>query len=147
MNHGDRFTEIEAGICSTEEYDHINCTMKSITPDSINIDRTGRRLFFPLPLVARDALAILNTSKPVNMAFTTRDKETDRLVLMKWLHLKLASVECAVTFRLTYPEMLVLEWKEWLLRAFDDTILPNNDISECDVCMSGGIRTGPKWEI
>ena len=58
---------------------HINCTMKSITPGLVNIDRRGRRLFFPWPLLAMDALAILNASRAVKMVFTTRDKEKDNM--------------------------------------------------------------------
>lgn len=50
-------------------------------PDSISIDMRGRNSLFCLgesACSARDVLAILNTSRQVNMAFTTSDRVKDK---------------------------------------------------------------------
>ena len=102
---------------------------------------------------ARDALAILNTSRPVNMAFTARDREKESVpiglnqtgmsslrfgpwkanvptsvsdVASDWVS-KRTVLQTSAT---TYPRLLMLKWKELLPQPVVGSTPPNSGISE-----------------
>ena len=134
-----------------------NWTMNNTRPDSINIEMRDEKSCIPVACAcrrARDALAILNTSRPVNMAFTARDTEKDSMpmgvnqiggfwvfcgpstaisptsvndVATAWVSKR--SI-CSSNFSSTYPGILMLKWREQLQQPVVGSTPPNSGISE-----------------
>ena len=152
----DPLVRLKAILSRLKHTTQINWAMNNTRPDSINIEMRGVKSCIPRACVfrrAREALAILNTSRPVNMAFTARDREKDSMptglnqpgrfsekcgprkansptsdndAASSWV----SKYSIWSNFRSTYPGMLVQGWKERLRRPVFGSIPPNSGISE-----------------
>ena len=133
-----------------------NWAIKNTRPDSINIEMRGVKFGIPRPCVcwtARDALAILNTNRPVNMAFTARDTEKDSMPMGVNQLGRFSTICCPCTaispistndaasawvskrtvcsnFSSTYSGIWMLEWKEQLRQPIFGSTPPNSGISD-----------------